>query len=130
MNPRHLFRVAATSLMVGGCAGSQAGHLYNMKTGQESAVQMDDPRSSNGHVRATLSDGATCQGQFSEVSNENAQQVTTAPPKLTENSVASVAVMNCGPGRVLRCTLARRPWHEFSYGECQDQQGTTYALIF
>ncbi len=127
---RHLFAATAVTVLVAGCAGSQSGHLYNMKTGQESALNLDDPRATNGHVTATLSDGATCQGQFSELSNENARQVTTVQPKLTENSVASVAVMNCGPGRVLKCTLARRPWHEFSYGECQDQQGIAYSLIF
>ncbi len=127
---RRLFSISAVTLVFAGCAGSQSGHLYNMKTGQETALHMDDPRSTNGNVSATLSDGATCQGQFSELSNENARQVTTVPPKLTENSVASVAVMNCGPGRTLRCTLARRPWHEFSYGECQDQQGTAYSLVF
>lgn len=125
-----LLSISLVTLAFSGCAGSQSGHLYNMKTGQESALQMDDPRSTNGHVSATLSDGVTCQGQFSELSNENARQVTTVQPKLTENSVASVAVMNCGPGRVLRCTLARRPWHEFSYGECQDQEGTAYSLVF
>ncbi len=130
MNSRRLLGFSAVSMFVAGCAGSQSGHLYNMKTGEESVLHMDDPRSTNGHVSVTLPGGATCQGQFSEVSNENARQVTTVQPKLTENSVASVAVLNCGPGRVLRCTLARRPWHEFSYGECQDQQGTAYSLIF
>ena len=122
-------------LMIGcvqlaGCMASQSGHLYDMKTGQASTLQMDAPDTSNGNVRGTLPDGASCEGSFSEVSVENARQVTTVAPKLTENSVASVAVMNCGPGRTLRCTLARRQWREFSYGECQDQRGTEYSLIF
>jgi len=130
MKASHLLGISAATLLVAGCAATQSGHLYDMKTGQQSVLHMDDPRSTNGNVSATLPDGASCQGQFSELSNENARQVTTVQPKLTENSVASVAVMQCGPGRVLRCTLARRPWHEFSYGECQDQQGAAYSLVF
>jgi len=113
-----------------GCMGTQAGHLYNMKTGQTSTIQMESPEYSNGKVKGTLPDGASCEGQFSEVSAENARKITTVSPMLTENSVASVAVLNCGAGKVLRCTLARRQWREFSYGECQDQQGAEYSLVF
>jgi hypothetical protein len=49
---------------------------------------------------------------------------------LTENSTASLALVDCGAGHVLKCTLASRKWDQFSYGECQDQQGTPYSLIF
>jgi hypothetical protein len=117
-------------LLLGGCMGTQAGHLYNMKTGQSSTIQMASSLSSNGNVKGTLPDGSACDGQFSSISRENAQRVSTVSPTLTENSMASVAVMNCGAGRTLKCTLARREWEQFSYGECQDQQGTPYSLIF
>jgi hypothetical protein len=116
--------------LLAGCMGTQAGHLYDMKTGQTSTIQIEAPEFSNGKVKGTLPDGASCEGQFSEVSRENARKITTVSPMLTENSVASAAVLNCGPGKVLRCTLARRQWREFSYGECQDQQGTEYSLVF
>jgi hypothetical protein len=116
--------------LLAGCMGTQAGHLYDMKTGQTSMIQMEAPEYSNGNVKGTLPDGASCDGHFSEVSTENARKITTVTPMLTENSVASVAVLNCGSGKVLRCTLARRQWHEFSYGECQDQQGAEYSLVF
>lgn len=113
-----------------GCMAAQSGHLYNMKTGQASTLQMDAPDTSNGNIRGSLPDGTGCEGHYSELSVENARRTSAVAPTLTENSVASVAVMNCGPGRVLRCTLARRQWREFSYGECQDEQGTDYSLIF
>ena len=113
-----------------GCMGTQSGHLYNMKTGQASTIQMESPETSNGKVKGTLPDGVACEGQFSEISAENARKITTVSPVLTENSVASVAVLNCGAGKVLQCTLARRQWREFSYGECQDQQGSQYSLVF
>jgi len=117
--------------LLGGCMSTQAGHLYNMQTGQTSTIQLDGTSSaSNGKVKGTLPDGAQCEGQFSKVSIENARQVSSVRPMLTENSWASVAVMNCGPNRVLRCTLASREWSQFSYGECQDQQGTNYSLVF
>ena len=121
-----------TSLVfpLAGCMGTQAGHLYNMKTGQSSTLQMESSANSNGNVKGTLPDGSACDGQFSKVSIENAQRVSTVAPTLTENSMASVAVLTCGTGHVLKCTLARREWEQFSYGECQDQQGTPYSLIF
>jgi len=121
-----------TSLVfpLAGCAGTQNGHLYNMKTGQSSTLQIGSSGYSNGSVKGSLPDGSPCEGQFSNVSVENARSVSGVSPMLTENSVASVALMNCGAGRVLKCTLARRQWEQFSYGECQDQQGTPYSLIF
>lgn len=116
--------------LLAGCMGTQAGHLYNMKTGQTSTIQMEASKNSNGNVKGTLPDGSACEGQFNQVSKRDAQRVSAVSPTLTGNSVASVAVMNCGPGRVLQCTLARREWQQFSYGECLDQEGTEYSLIF
>jgi hypothetical protein len=110
--------------------GAQSGRLYNMKTGQASSLQVDSPANSNGTVKGNLPDGSLCQGRFSNISTENAQKITSGTPMLTENSVASVAVVDCGAGRLLKCTLASRQWDQFSYGECQDQQGTPYSLIF
>ncbi len=130
MTIRNIFIWTSLVLPLAGCMGTQAGHLYNMKTGQSSTVQMDPPQYSNGNVKGTLPDGSACDGQFSQISTENAQRVSTVAPTLTENSMASVAVLTCGAGRVLKCTLARREWEQFSYGECQDQQGTPYSLIF
>jgi hypothetical protein len=130
MTMRKVLLGTGLMLLLGGCMGPQAGHLYNMRTGQTSTLQLDAPGYSNGNVKGTLPDGAACEGQVSQVSTENARRVSTVAPMLTENSRASVAVMNCGPNRVLRCTLARRDSGQFSYGECQDQQGTPFSLIF
>src|SRR5512142_1293671 len=113
-----------------GCMGTQSGQLYNMKTGQKSSFEVDASPQSHGAVKGQLPDGSACQGQFSNVSTDNAQKIASGSPMLTENSTASVAVLDCGAGRVLKCTLASRQWDQFSYGECQDQQGTPYSLIF
>jgi len=118
------------SLSLAGCMGTRSGQLYNMNTGQTSTLKMESPQYSNGIVQGTLPDGSACEGQFSQVSTENARRVSTVSPMLTENALASVAVMNCGPGRVLRCTMARREWQQFSYGACQDQAGKEFSLIF
>jgi hypothetical protein len=119
------------SFAIAGCMGSQAGHLYNLKTGQTSTINVEEVAfTSNGRVKGALPDGAACEGQFSKVSVENAQKVSTVAPMLTENSWASVAVLTCGPNRVLRCTIASREWSNLSYGECQDQQGGQYSLVF
>ena len=130
MITRNVLLWTSLTFPLAGCMGTQAGHLYNMKTGQSSSLRMESAAEANGNVKGTLPDGSACEGQFSTVSKENAQRVSTVSPTLTENSMASVAVLTCGAGRVLKCTLARREWEQFSYGECQDQQGTPYSLIF
>jgi hypothetical protein len=117
-------------LMASGCMGTQSGHLYNMKTGQASSLSVLAAADSNGSIRGMLPDGAACEGEVSEISTDNARRVANVTPMLTENSRASVAVMNCGPNRVLSCTLARRESGLFSYGECEDRRGTPYSLIF
>lgn len=124
-----LFTLGAVTLL-GGCMGTQSGRLYNMKTGQASPLTVEANAYANGSIKGTLPDGASCDGQVSQVSVENARRVSGTAPMLTENSRASVAVMNCGPSHVLRCTLARRETGQFSYGECQDQQGTPFSLVF
>jgi hypothetical protein len=112
------------------CMSTQSGQLYNMKTGQTSTLQVAAMQYSDGRINGNLPDGAACSGGVSQVSIENARRVSSVTPMLTENSRASVALMNCGPHRVLRCTLARRESGNFSYGECQDEQGTPYSIIF
>ncbi len=127
-----LLLIASTGLLLAtsACMGTQAGQLYNMKTGQVSTLELNSPPNSSGTVKGKLPDGSTCEGRFSNVSSGDVQKVASGAPMLTENSIASVAVVECGPEHVLKCTLASRQWDQFSYGECRDQQGTPYSLIF
>ena len=37
--------------LLAGCMGTQAGHLYDMKTGQTSTIQIEAPEFSNGKVK-------------------------------------------------------------------------------
>lgn len=122
--------VALTAAGISGCALHQTGQLYEIKTGRATNVSVDSPYASAGKVRGQLPGGTQCNGMFSLVSPENARQMTNFEVPFSDNADATVAVMQCSSGVVLRCTMARRPGSGFSYGECKDQQGVEYAMMF
>ena len=113
-----------------GCALHQSGQLYEINTGRTASVSVDSPYASAGKVHGQLPGGAQCEGIFSLVSPENARQMTDYQLPFSDNADASVAVMQCASGQVLRCTMARRPGSGFSYGACKDQKGVEYAMMF
>jgi hypothetical protein len=122
--------LVAGVLGVAGCAFHQTGQLYEIKTGRTTNVSVDSPYASAGKVHGQLPGGVACDGIFSLVSPENARQMTDYQVPFSDNADASVAVMQCGSGQVLRCTMARRPGSGFSYGACKDQKGVEYAMMF
>jgi hypothetical protein len=122
--------LALGAFTLGGCALHQSGQLFEMKTGRASSVSVDSPYASSGKLHGQLPDGVSCDGVFSLVSPENARQMTDQAVPFSDNADASVGVMQCGSGEILRCTMARRPGSGFSYGDCKDQKGTEYALLF
>jgi hypothetical protein len=115
---------------ISGCALHQTGQLYEMKTGRAARVSVDTPYASSGKLRGQLPGGTQCDGAFSLVSADNARQLTDFDVPFSDNADATVAVMQCSTGAVLRCTMARRPGSGFSYGACKDQKGVEYAMMF
>lgn len=120
----------AGAVVVSGCGLHQSGQLYEIKTGRTANVAVDSPYASAGKVRGQLPGGSACEGSFGLVSSENAREMTNFELPFSDNADATVAVMNCASGIVLRCTMARRPGSGFSYGECKDQSGVEYAMMF
>ncbi len=118
------------SAAASGCALHQTGQLYEMKTGRVTSVSVDKPYASSGKLHGQLPGGVSCEGAFSLVSSENARQMTNYEVPFSDNSDASVAIMQCVSGEILRCTMARRPGSGFSYGACKDQKGVEYAMLF
>jgi len=125
-----LFMALLSATALAGCALHQRGQLYEIKTGRAATVSVDSPYASAGKVHGLLPSGSRCEGAFSEVSPENARQMTDFQVPFSDNADASVAVMQCASGEVLRCTLARRPGSGFSYGACKDEHGAEYAMMF
>ena len=130
MNLKLSYLTVTGSLLLGGCAGSQQAQLYSMKDGSASALVVDSPGASAGAVTGKLANGANCHGSFSTLDPANAQKLASSPVVFTTNAEASVAVLSCDSGTVLRCTLARRTGETFSYGECHDQGGAEYSMVF
>ncbi|HVY29441.1 MAG TPA: hypothetical protein VHB79_22940 [Polyangiaceae bacterium] len=130
MNISRLVALLAGAATVAGCGLHQTGQLYEIKTGRATNVSVDSPYASAGKVHGQLPGGVQCDGIFSLVSPENARQMTDFQVPFSDNADASVAVMQCASGDVLRCTMARRPGSGFSYGSCKDQKGVEYAMMF
>ncbi len=118
------------SLFCGACAASQQATMYSMKDGSTAALVVDSPTSDAGSVTGKLPNGSSCHGSFSTLDPANASKLAGPEMVFTENAGASVAVMSCDSGTVLRCTLARRGGEAFSYGECRDQGGAEYSMVF
>ena len=130
MNPRFIYLAAIGSLLLGGCVGSQQAQMYSMKDGSAATLVLDSPEASAGSVSGKLATGASCHGSFSTLDPVNAKKLASPEMVFTENASASVAVLSCDSGTVLRCTLARRTGESFSYGECRDQGGAEYSMVF
>ncbi|MEI9936059.1 MAG: hypothetical protein WDO69_02425 [Pseudomonadota bacterium] len=130
MNPKFAYPIMIGSLLLGGCFGSQQAQMYSMKDGSSSTLVLDSPGASAGSVSGKLASGATCHGSFSTLDPANAKKLASPEMVFTDNASASVAVLSCDSGTVLRCTLARRTGESFSYGECRDQGGTQYSMVF
>ena len=130
MNQKLVYLTIIGSLLLGGCVGSQRAQMYSMKDGSASTLVVDSPGASAGSVSGKLASGATCHGSFSTLDPANAKKLAGPDMIFTENASASVAVLSCDSGMVLRCTLARRTGESFSYGECRDQGGAEYSMVF
>ncbi len=117
-------------LLYGGCVASQQATMYSMKDGSTATIVVDSPASNAGSVTGTLPNGSACHGSFSTLDPANASKLAGTEMVFTENAGASVAIMSCDSGTVLRCTLARRSGDTFSYGECRDQGGAEYSMVF
>ena len=130
MNPKLVYLTLIGSLLLGGCFGSQQAQMYNMKDGSTSTLVVDSPGASAGSISGKLASGGSCHGSFSTLDPANAEKLASPEMMFTDNATASVAMLSCESGKVLRCTLARRTGESFSYGECRDQGGTEYSMVF
>lgn len=118
------------ALCASGCTLKQTGRLYEMRTGRASTFLVEDAEYASGKLHGTLPDGARCDGAFGEVTTDNARELAAPDILLSDNADASIAVLHCATGAILRCALTGRPGAGFSYGACRDQQGSEYAVIF
>jgi len=124
------YLIVTGCVLLSGCVGSQQAQMYSMKDGSAATLVVDHPCASAGSVSGKLANGASCRGSFSTLDPANAKKLASPEMVFTENASATVAVLSCDSGTVLRCTLARRTGETFSYGECRDQGGAEYSMVF
>ena len=91
-----------------------------------SAVMKVDPSDRGGSLQGTLPNGEACKGTFGEMVTARA----AAPGDAKSTDERSLAILLCGRDRVLRCTFVRGSERTFSFGQCRDQLGDAYDMVF
>jgi len=130
MNPILIYSSMLGGLLAGGCAGTQQARTFNMNDGSAATLTIAGPGASAGSVTGKLASGASCHGSFSASDARSAKPLASSEMRFTESARTSVAELSCDTGAVLRCAFAGRTGESFSYGECRDQAGAAYALVF
>lgn len=120
----------ASCLLVLACTRTQQGRVYSLQDGHSARVTARRPFGGGGTLDAELPDGRRCSGPFRPVPVGSVASLGACQVPLTENAEASVALLTCGAGGVLRCTLARRYDDGLSYGACEDGRGARYDVVF
>jgi hypothetical protein len=126
----HSFVAALPLLASTACATTQIGRIYRLNDGSSALVVAHHPIGPSRTLDATLPDGSTCAGDYTEVTPAELRRTAHPDVPLTEYAEPSVAVLVCAPNHVLRCTLASRLEQGLSYGSCSDEKGAEYALVF
>jgi len=93
-------------------------------------MTVQDAEYASGEIHGALPDGSRCDGAFSSVTTQNARELSGSDVLFSDNADASIAVLRCATGAILRCALTGREGAGFSYGACRDQQGYEYAVVF
>lgn len=109
------------------CSTQQEGRLYSLKDGRATPIVIQT-HSANGTLQGSLPSGEACTGDVASVTDDAPGVEET--PSVGRNAERGVVVLACGNGDVLRCVLARRLGEGFSYGDCKDQHGVEYAMMF
>lgn len=123
-----VWTLVALGAPVVACAVPQEGRLYRLDSGGVSRFRIANTWSPSSEVEAELADGTPCRGRVAR----------TGPPAPIVDPAAEVPETNRGlavlvcqsKAVVLKCHLLHHIDGSYSFGECADQQGLKYTLLF
>jgi hypothetical protein len=123
--------IAATTFGVTaliGCSppATQEGRLYRLDVPSVSRFTVRNAAATSSEISVEM-DGLTCQGR---VSRTDAADSSVSPESQTNaTSDGGVGMVICG-AKVLHCQFVHRLAESYAYGECADQNGGKYTVLF
>jgi len=122
-------RLVILSAATAACATpAQEGRLFRQDIAAVSRFHVADASAQSTDVFAELSGGTTCRGR---ISRTDAVDMSVGPAEdRTVTSDGGVGVLVCSSNTVLRCRLVHRYANSYAYGECTDQSGVKYTVVF
>jgi hypothetical protein len=116
----------ATPLALG-CAMPQEGRLYQLDSGLVSRFRIVNTWSPSSEVEAELTDGSSCRGR---VARTGPGAPILDPATAVPETDRGLAILVCRSSTVLKCHLLHHIDGNYSFGECVDQRGVKYAVLF
>lgn len=114
---------------VSGCMhSSQEGRLFRHDVAAESRFHIANASAASTDAFAELADGTTCKGRISRT--DAADNALSPESESNANSDGGVGALVCSSKAVLRCRLIHRRAESYAYGECTDQNGVKYTVVF
>ena len=112
---------------VAGCAMPQEGRLYRLDSGGVSRFRVANTWSPSSEVEADLADGTPCRGRLART---GPGAPILDPDTNVPETDRGLAILVCRSNAVLKCHLVHHIDGNYSFGECVDQQGLKYTLLF
>jgi hypothetical protein len=109
------------------CGMPQEGRLYRLDSGGVTRFRVANAWSGSSDVEAELTDGTACRGRLSRTGHgAPVFDPATELPLLDRG----VAVLVCPAKAVLKCEIVHRLEGDYAFGECHDQNGAKYTVVF
>ncbi len=107
---------------------AQEGRLFRQDAPAVSKLHIASAAAPSTDAFAELADGATCRGRISRT--DAADMALSPDSESSATSDGAVGVLICSSNLVLRCRLVHRHAESYAYGECADQRGVKYTVVF
>lgn len=127
---RSLFLSLLLAVSAAGCAIPRDGYIYSPTAGGRGTIAFVNSAENAGAVQATLLGGERCSGRYSTVPGPH---VSWDDEKInvidTEDTQDGMALLQCNPGHLLRCTFTRNDTGD-GMGRCLDNRNESLTMYF
>ena len=121
----NLLALMTTSACIG---PAQDGRLYRRDQPAVSRFHVASSTADSTEIEADLSDGTRCQGRLSRT--DAADESVSPDSDVSATTNGGIGVLICRSNAVIRCRFVHRVGMGYAYGECVDQTGIKYTVLF
>jgi hypothetical protein len=127
--PLSVLALVALVAAVPACARAQDGQLYRHDLAAVARFHIVDANAEGSPASAELFDGTQCVGHVSRGRAPSAPTDAHALPPRPDVETGR-AILRCTASAFLECALTYRLMGGVAYGDCVDQRGAKYTLVF